>query len=146
MAVGLVGAFFFSWVLDKKRKYLLSLRVVCFGCVCAWGSGYKVLPAENFLVSAISFGICGFFTLSIHPIGYSFGVEISHPVAQPMANGIMTLFMQTASLIVSLTGGYLLDNYDTINTLTFFISLFSAAALLSLFVKEDLRRLNAENK
>ena len=146
MAVGLVGAFFFSWVLDKKRKYLFSLRVVCFGCVCAWSSGYKVLPAENILLSAICFGICGFFTLPILPIGYSLGVEISHPVAQPMANGIMTLFMQTTSLIVSITGGYLLDNFDAINTLTFFICLFSAAALLSLFVKEDLRRINAENK
>lgn len=61
-----------------------------------------------------------------------------------MANGIMTLFMQTASLIVSVVGGELLNNYDAINTLTFFVSLFSLSALLSLFVKEDLRRINAE--
>ena len=146
VAVGLIGAFFFSWVLDKKRKYILSLRAVVFGSVAAWSCGYKVLPQQDFKISAISFGICGFFTLSILPVGYSFGVELSHPVAQPMANGIMTLFMQTSSLIVSLVGGYLLDNYDAINTLTFFICLFSTAALLTLFVKEDLRRINAENK
>lgn len=81
MAVGLVGAFFFSWVLDKKKKYLMSLRIVAFGCLIAWSCGYKVLPMEEFDVSVISFGICGFFTLSILPIGYSFGVETSHPVA-----------------------------------------------------------------
>lgn len=77
---GLVGAFFFSWVMDKKKKYLASLRTVCFGCVVIWSCGFKVLPLGDFTLCAVAFAFCGFFTLSILPVGYSFGVELSHPV------------------------------------------------------------------
>ena len=78
------------------------------------------------------------------PVGYSFGIEVSYPVSQPMTNGVMTLIMQICSVFVSLLGEYLCTHYTPLYALAFFIGQFTLGSICSLFVKEDLRRLKNE--
>jgi hypothetical protein len=78
---GITGAFYFSAVLDKKKMYLQSLKIVSWGSLFAWSTGFFTLPSKNFPILCCSMSVVGFMTLPMLPVGYSFGVEISHPVS-----------------------------------------------------------------
>ena len=119
---------------------------MAWGAFIAWSGGFYTLPTRNFGILCPSMAVVGFFTLPMLPVGYAFGVEVSYPVSQAMSNGIMTFFMQIVSTIVAFIGGWLCDHYEPLWALTFFVAQFAVGAMCSLWVKEDLRRLNNEIK
>ena len=89
---GLFGSFSMGYFLDRKRRYLLTLRVVCFGSLLTAIAFAFTLPTQNKFIIGSNVGACGFFLLPIIPVGYSFGSELTYPVSETMSNGIMSLF------------------------------------------------------
>jgi hypothetical protein len=101
---GVIGAFFFSFILDKYRCYLKSLKIVCFGCFVSMCGVYFTMPLGNFNIYAINTGVLGFFVISIIPIGYSFSVELTYPVSEVMSNGLILVLSKLLGAILTIYG------------------------------------------
>lgn len=89
---GLVGSIVMSHFMDKTKKYLRILRICCFGSVISTCLFFFTLPSESVILLDSNIAFLGFFMIPIIPIGYSFSVELTHPVSEAMSNGLMVFF------------------------------------------------------
>lgn len=96
-----------------------------------------------FFVS-INIASMGFFILPILPIGYSFAVEITYPVSEVMSNGTMMLVAQLLGCLFTAITSAMSINHPKLVPY-FLIMIVVIPCILSLFVKEDLRRIKAAN-
>lgn len=138
---GLIGSFFFGFLLDKYQKYLLVLRLVCFGTMLSALFIFLTLPSENMFIFDTNIAVMGFFILPIIPVGFSFSIELTFPVSEPMSNGIVMLCSQIVGTGVTYIATKLISNSPT-SGLYLFMSLITISCLCSLMIKEDLRRIN----
>ena len=142
---GLVGAFVHGFLLDKYNKYLLALRVVCFGTLICGFFFRFTLPMESFNILAPNIAVLGFFILPIIPVGYGFCSELTFPVSEAMSNGIMGLFSQVMGTAVTSTATKIIE-VSPISCVYLLCALMIIACLTSLLVKEDLRRINSSRE
>ena len=97
---GLVGSFVFSALLDKYQRYLLQLRVICFGVLFLYFFTFKTLQDKdeanqgqtNVILLSVNIACIGFILLPIIPLGYSFSIELTYPVSEAMSNGVLMLW------------------------------------------------------
>ena len=142
---GLIGSFFFGFLLDKYKKYLLILRIVCFGTFLSAIFIFLTLPTEKMIIFDPNIAIVGFFILPIIPVGYSFSIELTFPVSEAMSNGIIMLFSQIVGTGVTYISTILIAESPT-SGLYLFISMIALSCFCSLMIKEDLRRINMSNE
>jgi FLVCR family feline leukemia virus subgroup C receptor-related protein len=138
---GLVGSFIFSGLLDKHKKYLLQLRVVCFFTLGLFCFSFVTLKTGSLLLVSINISIVGFFLLPIIPLGFGFSIELTYPVSEAMSNGVIMLFSQIVGSLVTYLASWLCSinaNY----CLLLFFTMMVTASLSSLMITEDLRRIN----
>jgi sugar phosphate permease len=138
---GLVGSFFFGFLLDKYQKYLLVLRIVCFGTLFASLFVFLTLPSEQMIPFDINIAVMGFFILPIIPVGYSFSIELTFPVSEAMSNGIIMLFSQIVGTGVTYVSTNLIAQ-SPFSGLYLFAGMIAFSCFCSLMIKEDLRRIN----
>ena len=120
--------------------------MICFGSLVSGIVFCIGIETENMSIVLIIVGFFGFLLLPITPVGYSFGSEVTYPISEAMSNGVMILFSQlTGSALTPLVTWVIekcADNdkkpYPVVYT---YIALISLGCLLSLFLKEDLKRL-----
>ena len=85
---GTIGAIVVGLILDKTRKYLLLLRVVCWAsCIGSFTLIYTM--AASFILCLINLTLLGAFMIPVLVIGYSFAVELTHPISPALVNGFM---------------------------------------------------------
>lgn len=90
---GLVGSFILSGFLDKYKKYLSALRIVCMGSLF-WGACLRfTFPAGKpwLVVVVINIGLAGAFIVPVLPLSYAFSVELTYPISEAMSNGTLML-------------------------------------------------------
>ena len=138
---GLIGSFFFGFLLDKYKKYLLVLRMVCFGTFFSALFVFLTLPSKNMIIFDFNIAVMGFFILPIIPVGYSFSIELTFPVSEAMSNGIIMLFSQIVGTGVTYVSTGLITN-SPFSGLYLFMGLIALSCFCSLMIKEDLRRIN----
>ena len=84
---GTISAICVGLILDKTRKYLLLLRIVCFvSCALTFCLVYTI---KHFTLCVINLSLLGGFMIPVLVIGYSFAVELTHPVSPALVNGVM---------------------------------------------------------
>jgi len=143
VASGVVGAFVISTFLDKYNAYLKALRLVCFGGLAS-GIIMKYTIAmgpEYFEYACVNIGVAGFFIVPIIPVSFGFAVELTYPVSEAMSNGTMGLVSQVLSVIVTIVATRLADN-DPGYCIDLFLVMIAIGCVASIFIKEDLRRIN----
>ena len=91
-------------------------------------------------------GIMGFFLIAIMPVGYSYAIELTHPVSEVMSNGVIQVISQVTSTGFSLYGSWVSENDDPKKCVLLFIGLFSFSFIISFLIKEDLRRVKETEK
>ena len=144
---GLVGSFIISSLLDKYNTYLKALRTVCFGSL-ACGACLRLtfpLGPPALVPVVINIGAVGVFIIPIIPVSYAFSVELTYPVSEAMSNGSMMLVSQLLSVFATIIATKLAD-HNPDYCLYMFYSMFVVGSLATLFIKEDLRRLNMDKK
>ena len=140
---GLTGSFVLSGFLDKYNAYLKILRIVCFGSLVFSSAMVFSLNYGVIWVVCINIALLGFFLLPIIPVCYSFAVELTYPVSEAMSNGLLMLFSQLVGIVDTTAGTELTINHAQW-CIYMFIGQIAFACLITLVVKEDLRRINAE--
>lgn len=142
---GLVGSFIVAALLDRYKKFLLTIRVLCLGSLLATSLVNYTLPSRNMWLLEVNIAFVGFFVLPIFPVGYSFSVELTYPVSEAMSNGGMMLFSQLLGVGITFLATVIADK-EPLYCCWLFMAMMAVALAVSFLVKEDLRRLNMERE
>ena len=91
-------------------------------------------------------GFLGFLLLPIIPVGYAFGAELTYPISEAMSNGVMILFSQVCASGLTPAITWVIDKCSDNDEKPFpvlytYIALVLVGCLISLNLKEDLKRL-----
>lgn len=140
---GVIGSFIFSSILDKHKKFLLTVQILCLGSLITTCCMCLTLNVRKTWLLAINTSLCGFFIVPIIPVAYTFAVELTYPVSEPMSNGIMMLLSQILGTAVTYYGT-MLANIKPVYCINLFIAQMVMALTASMFIQEDLRRLKVE--
>lgn len=138
---GLISASVAGWALDRYKKYVLFFRLTCwFTFIFA---GFMLFTVKvSFPVMLINIALVGAATVPIVPIGYALGVELTYPINPASANGFMISIGMVWAVILTLAGGPFAE-YSPLGCMGILVFLAFVGGVISLFVKEDLRRTNA---
>ena len=142
---GLIGSFVASGILDKYAAYKKVTCASCWGTLIFGSMLLGTFLTGNVIIVSINIAAMGFFILPILPIGYSFAVEITYPVSEVMSNGTMMLVAQLLGTLLTGITSEIHASHDQM-VAPFLILVVCMPCLLCLFIKEDLRRVNAESE
>lgn len=140
---GVFASFGFSVVLDRTNRYKLCLNILTFGaCFSVLGVIWS-LPSKNELLLELNLILAGIFVLPMIPVAYGFAVEITYPMPESVSNGMMIMISQLFGTLLGLVAT-ILAKMNPIYCVYLFLGCTVIAAINSLFVKEDLRRVRAQ--
>ena len=97
-----------------------------------------IIPLGNYWLCAGSIVIAGLCAGPILPIGFDFGIQLTHPAPPPLVNGTLQTTEQVFEFLLS-TILVFLCQYDPIWALEAVFIVCLVAAGLTLLIKEDLR-------
>ena len=136
---GVVSSFVVSTMVDKTKKYLLFYRVLSIASLVFAGGIAITLPTRKVFWVNINIALLGASLVPIIPLGFSFSVELTHPVSEAMSNGVIVFTAQLLGFGMTYLGTYL-AGIEPLYCLGLFSSLMFLGILSSFFIKEDLRR------
>lgn len=145
IVTGLVGTVFAGIMLDKYRKYKISIILIAIVAMIAYGLTYLTLPTGVAGYFAANLGLVGFGTLPVIPVCFAFAVELTYPIQEAMSNGMMVLPSKIYASLMGIAGGKLCE-YSPKYALILFAANAVISFVASLFVKEDLRRLSLKRQ
>ena len=162
---GVVGAIITGLIIDKTGAYKSTMHVVTFMTgVSTW---MLIVTLTWFTANQSMFlGWCetlGFFATGFIPLSLSFGAELTFPLQPALVNGTLTLLGSMSGFVFSMIGAYMNtegkdDHLLSDDELVYVKQLRSKTVLgvlatasmisfvLSLVIKEDLRRLRYSEK
>ena len=140
---GVIGSFLFSYILDKYQIYIKTLRFICFGALLSCLCIAYTLPMKSTAILSANLFMLGLFNLPVIPIGFSFCVELTYPLGEALSNGLMMLLAYICGTTLSLIGSIICEGDNEINVVYMLSGVISLGCISSLFIKEDLRRINA---
>lgn len=160
---GVVGAILIGTWVDRTGLYKMTMIILGIANIVFLGllnqTLYHIEESKTlFLVSAC---LMGFTSVSYIPLSLSFAAELTFPLQPALVNGALVLGGQSAAFVMSIIFAFMLDIniYEEDGTLIpedvlkhsqadrawwtifCFCIISSVSFCLSLFVKEDLRRL-----
>ena len=94
---GIIGAIIFPALSDKFRKRKLFLLL---GMILAIPGLAGIILAQSYMVMLVSMFALGFFLMSLAPIGYQYGAEITFPAPEGTSNGLLNLAGQVSVVFV----------------------------------------------
>ena len=87
---GLISCVFFSAYVDRTKRFNLVLRACAVISLCMTGLMYLSLETENaWILAANALGI-GLAMFPVINIPYTYVVELTYPIPEPMSNGTMS--------------------------------------------------------
>ena len=142
----IIGAAIFGTIVEIYKIYKTATTLICL-----IGTISIVLVAGMFVVGSvpllcITFLLTGS-ALALMAVGIDFAVELTYPVAEPISTGLLMSIGNLIGMVLTISIGFIVKYYGEkgayislgMLTVTSLISL-----LLSLFIKQDLRRLRKE--
>ena len=89
--------------LDKTKRYLCTLRTTVIASTLVTVALIFVIPIGNYVFCAIAIAICGLAIGPIMPVGYDFGVQLTHPIQPVLVNGMLQMAEQISEFVLSTT-------------------------------------------
>lgn len=139
---GIISTIIFPCLIQKFQWYLRSLRIVAFG---AFVSGLAVcfsLPTRSFYISLSSISLLGFFLIPALSIIYAFCTELTFPVSPCLFGCVLQGGSSIFGAIVTYAAPVVISNLNSEFVISFYALMMLVCVVLSVFIKEDLRRLN----
>ena len=145
--VGVVTSTIAGILLNKFHKYILMVRISAIGTAILLGVSTYAFYSQDKIFIAIML-VCSAVTLiPIIPVGIDFASELTFPYEETVVTGFILMTAQAFGFLLSLAvlRVIVIDGVENPTPLYGF-SLLSGCALLaavvSLFIREDLRRLS----
>jgi len=124
--------------LDKTKRYLCTLRTTVIASTIVTTALIFIVPIGNYLFCAVAISFCGFAIGPIMPVGYDFGVQLTHPIQPVLVNGMLQMAEQISEFVLS-TALVALCSIDASYALMTLAGVCIIASIFTLFVREDLR-------
>ena len=137
--------------LDRSKNYLLVLRAIPIASTITFILAILVVPQNSFVPSLLVVTFGGICCVPIIAVCYQLGTETTHPVQPALVLGLMMSCAQLTLFGMNFVFLSLLNDKpphtpEPIKCL-FVMDLFPFICIfLSFFVKNDLRRLNAQKQ
>lgn len=144
---GLMSSILTSYLVDRTKKFNCILS-----CCAAWSLFFTAfmfvsLPSKKTWIMAANAALVGFGMLPLMNIPYTYVVELTYPVSEPMSNGIMQFFYVIQATIMTVVVTKLIVTYGDDGpeaAIVCFLVMEVISLVCILLVKQDLRRLDFE--
>lgn len=120
--------------LDKTKRYLCTLRTTVIASTIVTGMLIFIVPSGNYALCAIGIGCAGFAIGPIMPVGFDFGIQLTHPIQPALVNGMLQMAEQVSEFLLSTTLVALCSINPTLALETIF-GVCVIATVVSIFVK-----------
>ena len=133
-------------MIDKNKRFLFTYRVISVLGLCGAAGFLFSLPNKNIYVLLLNNVLFGAALVPVQPIGYSFSIELSHPVSEAMSNGVIMLCGQLVGFLITYIGTEL-TKHNAAYCIYLFMGQAVFAIIINFFIVEDLRRVQiAKNR
>ena len=86
---GLVSSVILSWLVDRTKRF----NVILTGCAAlsltTTSLMYVSLPSQQTWAMALNAALVGLGMIPLMNIPYTYVVELTYPISEPMSNGVM---------------------------------------------------------
>uniref|UniRef100_A0A8C5QAP9 FLVCR choline and putative heme transporter 2 n=1 Tax=Leptobrachium leishanense TaxID=445787 RepID=A0A8C5QAP9_9ANUR len=143
---GMGGALITGLWLDRTKTfkqttlgvYILSLvGLVIFTFILNLGKLWAVF---------ITAGCLGFFMTGYLPLGFEFAAELTHPENEGTSSGLLNVSAQVFGLLFTMVQGQILETFNVQAGNLFLCSFLCLGAIITAFIKADLRRQRANQE
>ena len=100
VVTGVMSSLVFGFLLDKYRRYLLTLRIITFGSLLAFAICYGTFSTFNIWIIGINTMLAGILIVPILPVGTAFAGEVTFPMQEAVVIGLLQMVGQVAGLVI----------------------------------------------
>jgi len=149
IVAGVISTLAFGIILDKTKRYLLTLRVITACSLLGSILAYYLLPLDSTSLTYLIITLFGVFLVPIMAVGFAFATELTHPIQPVLSNGIMLCFSNLAAWMLSFLLLYVLKTtpgdpqQGSKRAILIIAFLCLIAVIATIFTEEELRRFNA---
>ena len=147
---GIIGSAVFGVIVEVKKNYRVVTIIICgLSSLFAIALSFSLL-SNNIVLGSIGCACAGFAMISILPVGMDFGVELTHPTPEPVSSGLLMSAGAVIGIIQTIIASESIHYFEErgkpitgcIVAQCSLILCGMIAFVMSIFVKEDLRRIN----
>lgn len=140
---GVVGNFFYSWIVDHLRKYriifiVLSLvNLITFTLLALLLELLGIQKGNYKVLYFIGCGIYGSCIIPLFSIAYDFAHELTYPIGESVSSGMMLSFSTVLAIISTYLIDFFIKNYKDYRYLSkiYVITLFIIATVSLILLK-----------
>jgi MFS family permease len=143
---GLISCVIASAWVDRTKKFNLLMRTCAVFSLAMTGLMYLTLPSENVWLLAGNALLVGLAMFPVINISYTYAVELTYPVSEPMSNGTMSFTQMVVTTCMSVAVTRFIKIWGAESALATFLVMEGLSLLALLFIKQDLRRAKAERE
>ncbi|KAK3923194.1 putative MFS-type transporter [Frankliniella fusca] len=144
--MGVLGSIAGGLVLDTWHKFKETTIVIYILAVLGMVAFTFSVSSGNMVLVYVTAGFLGFCTTGYVPVGYEFGAELTYPHSESTSVGLLNAAGESIGIILVLGAGEVLQLYGSEITNYGFIGALIFGLFISLFIKNDLRRLAASKQ
>ncbi|XP_034383181.1 feline leukemia virus subgroup C receptor-related protein 2 isoform X2 [Cyclopterus lumpus] len=140
---GMVGSLICGIWLDKTKTYKQTTLAVYIMALVGMVVYAATLDLGHLWVVFITAGALGFFMTGYLPLGFEFAVELTYPESEGTSSGLLNCSAQVFGIIFTICQGKIIDSFGTLAGNIFLCVFLLIGAILTGFIKSDLRRQKA---
>ncbi|XP_073205332.1 choline/ethanolamine transporter FLVCR2 isoform X5 [Lepidochelys kempii] len=140
---GMAGALLSGIWLDKTKTYkqtTLAVYIMSLGGLVAYTF---TLSLGHLWVVFVTAGMLGFFMTGYLPLGFEFAAELTYPESEGTSSGLLNVSAQVFGIIFTVAQGKIIDHFGTQAGNLFLCSFLLLGTFITVFIKADLRRQQA---
>ncbi|XP_067901105.1 feline leukemia virus subgroup C receptor-related protein 1 isoform X2 [Heterodontus francisci] len=140
---GMVGSIISGFWVDHTKTYkqtTLAVYIISFIGMLVFTFTLNLGYLQIVFVTA---GALGFFMTGYLPLGFEYGVEITYPEPEGTSSGLLNASAQLFGIVFTLAQGKLKADHGILAGNLFLCSWIFVGIILTVFVKSDLRRQQA---
>ncbi|XP_032657905.1 choline/ethanolamine transporter FLVCR2 isoform X1 [Chelonoidis abingdonii] len=140
---GMAGALLSGIWLDKTKTYKKTTLVVYIMSLGGLVAYTFTLSLGHLWVVFVTAGVLGFFMTGYLPLGFEFAAELTYPESEGTSSGLLNVSAQVFGIIFTIAQGKIIDCFGTQAGNLFLCSFLLLGTFITVFIKADLRRQQA---
>jgi hypothetical protein len=139
--MGVVASMVAGIVLNKYHKYLLMVRLAAFGTAIILGLALFTYGTKNVDLISVNMIAGACCMVPIIPVSIDFSAELTFPQDETVTTGFLLMSSQAFGFFFSIFVLELCVKVNSLSGLGAIVACAWGASFITLFIKEDLRRI-----
>nr|XP_056722811.1 feline leukemia virus subgroup C receptor-related protein 2-like [Euleptes europaea] len=143
VVAGMVGALISGIWLDRTKTYKQTTLLVYVMSLVGMLVYTFTLDLGYIWVVFVTAGSLGFFMTGYLPLGFEFAAELTYPESEGTSSGLLNVSAQIFGLLFTISQGQIIHHFGTRAGNLFLCAFLVLGTVITVFIKADLRRQNA---